>query len=56
MAIVTLTYRAFEQDTVLFEEDYDDATMRVVAVRCVNTSGQWAFARVTAGDLAPSGE
>lgn len=43
MATVTRNVASYDNGNVVFQVDYDDATLRIVAVRCVNNSNQSAY-------------
>lgn len=46
---MTVTHRVggFNNETVVFEYDYDDSTLFVTAVRCLNQTDQPAYASAT---------
>lgn len=48
MATVTKNLAIFDGGNVIFELDYDDVVLRLLAIRCINGSNQPAFGRATA--------
>lgn len=50
MTIITRALGSFENESVIFELDYDDATMLVAALRCINGTRKDANCDVRAGD------
>lgn len=55
MAIRTQRICSFEDEAVVFSFDYDDTTGNVVAVRCVNNTGQQAYAGIFGTGSGPAG-
>ncbi len=53
MATQTRTFHAYESVGVLFEYDYDDVSMLVQVVRCINNTALDAFAELTVDDASP---
>ena len=47
MATVTKLEAEYADGLVRFEYDYDDATLRLTALRCVNNTSQAAYGKAT---------
>jgi hypothetical protein len=55
MAVVTLRFGAFDNESVWFGCDWDDANGDVVAIRVVNGSDQTVFLRLEGTGSGPAG-
>lgn len=43
MATVTKQIASFQDESIRFEIEYDDVTLRISALRCINNSGQAGY-------------